>query len=464
MKRIHFSNRGQALIIFVFALIGLVGMTGLAVDGTHILAERRKAQNAADTAAMAGALAKVNGQKLYPGSSQWTNAACARTSSDCWTAVTLGALNRAQSNGYDNNGRAVAPGNTVSVYLPPISGPYSNCSSYSFDCKNFVQVVIETNVSTWFARVLGVPETHNRVEAVALARYEAEAGLYGGNALVILAPHNDSSGTQCNGAFKTTGNINITLNGGGAFVNSDNPTCAFVEAAGCVNWTMLPPGPGSPVVSVYGGSKYDSCSTPPPIAHASEQVQFPPDPLFPEPEECRLGYRAAWQDPAHGNAWHYYPGHYDDRAFPPERNAFLDPGVYCVDNLIKTTNQYDIQGDGVFLYVRPGGSFDFQGGHVRLTAPTVAPYKGYLLYVASTYRTWGDANCTINGDVAETLTGVIYAPNCNLTVNGGSGTLALYAQMVSYTLNLAGSAGLNFTYDANLMPRVPEKRWTGLYH
>ncbi|HEY5902706.1 MAG TPA: hypothetical protein VIU39_09135 [Anaerolineales bacterium] len=66
--------------------------------------------------------------------------------------------------------------------------------------------------------------------------------------------------------------------------------------------------------------------------------------------------------------------------------------------------------------------------------------------------------------MAQTLTGVIYAPNCNMTVNGGSGTLALYAQMVSYTLSLSGGAGLNFTYDANLMPRVPEKRWTGLYH
>ena len=87
MKRIHFSNRGQALIIFVFALIGLVGMTGLAVDGTHILAERRRAQNAADTAAMAGALAKVNGQKDHPSDPSWKNDACARASSNCQVAA-----------------------------------------------------------------------------------------------------------------------------------------------------------------------------------------------------------------------------------------------------------------------------------------------------------------------------------------------------------------------------------------
>ncbi len=48
------SERGQTMIIFVFAIVGLLAMVGLAVDGGTILLERRRMQNAADASARAG--------------------------------------------------------------------------------------------------------------------------------------------------------------------------------------------------------------------------------------------------------------------------------------------------------------------------------------------------------------------------------------------------------------------------
>jgi Flp pilus assembly protein TadG len=48
------SERGQTLVLFALALLGLVLMAGLVVDGGYALAQRRSAQNAADFAAMAG--------------------------------------------------------------------------------------------------------------------------------------------------------------------------------------------------------------------------------------------------------------------------------------------------------------------------------------------------------------------------------------------------------------------------
>ena len=59
MKNIK-SERGQALIIFALAAIGLFGIVGLAIDGSAKFSDRRHAQNAADTAALAAALAKAN--------------------------------------------------------------------------------------------------------------------------------------------------------------------------------------------------------------------------------------------------------------------------------------------------------------------------------------------------------------------------------------------------------------------
>src|SRR5512135_2868091 len=53
-------ERGQALVLIALALFGLLGLTALAVDGSHVYAQLRQAQNAADTAAFAAAIARVN--------------------------------------------------------------------------------------------------------------------------------------------------------------------------------------------------------------------------------------------------------------------------------------------------------------------------------------------------------------------------------------------------------------------
>ena len=52
------QERGQALILIAFAAIGLFAFTALAIDGSRVFSDRRHAQNAADTAALAAALAK----------------------------------------------------------------------------------------------------------------------------------------------------------------------------------------------------------------------------------------------------------------------------------------------------------------------------------------------------------------------------------------------------------------------
>ena len=54
MKSIK-SERGQALVIFALAAIGLFGIVALAIDGSAKFSDRRHAQNAADTAAMTAA-------------------------------------------------------------------------------------------------------------------------------------------------------------------------------------------------------------------------------------------------------------------------------------------------------------------------------------------------------------------------------------------------------------------------
>src|SRR5512146_1645563 len=113
-RRPNRSQRGQALILIVFAIVGLVGITALAVDGGNAYADRRRAQNAADSTALAAALARIKGQ--------------------AWLSQ---AYLVARTNGYSNDGTT----NAVTISSPPTTGPYKGNLEY-------IQVQITSRVRT----------------------------------------------------------------------------------------------------------------------------------------------------------------------------------------------------------------------------------------------------------------------------------------------------------------------------
>lgn len=58
--RANSKERGQILFVFALALVAIVAMTGLVLDGGSTFVQRRDMQNAADAAAMAGAYDYAN--------------------------------------------------------------------------------------------------------------------------------------------------------------------------------------------------------------------------------------------------------------------------------------------------------------------------------------------------------------------------------------------------------------------
>ncbi|HEX9385101.1 MAG TPA: hypothetical protein VF918_02190, partial [Anaerolineales bacterium] len=111
---------------------------------------------------------------------------------------------------------------------------------------------------------------------------------------------------------------------------------------------------------------------------------------------------------------------------------------------------------GVFLYVKPGGSFTFNGGAtVQLwgitqaqvdSDSTLAPYKNFLIYLAPNYASGTPSTCTMNGNSADVFTGTIYAPYCNVTINGTSGSTGFQTQIIGYTVKFAGGANVILNY------------------
>jgi hypothetical protein len=60
------GEHGQALVVFVLALVAIIGMTGLVLDGGGAFAQRRVQQNVADLAAYAAATAFANSSGAVP--------------------------------------------------------------------------------------------------------------------------------------------------------------------------------------------------------------------------------------------------------------------------------------------------------------------------------------------------------------------------------------------------------------
>ncbi len=230
MGKIKRTQSGQAIIIMAFAMMGLFAMVGLAVDGGMAFSDRRAAQNAADAAATAGAVAKIDGAIQSPpltGSaltSYWKNAA--------WDS--------AFRNGYHDD---IV---NSEVYVYGCDEADSSCGYYAGK-PDYIQVIIETNVNTFFARVIGITQTHNRVEAIALADDDDSGPLYDGAGIISLS-------TQCESPdnFIVEGNSDVTVTGGSLYINTSNPACGFKcqTSAGTVTADIVTSG-GSSTISPY---------------------------------------------------------------------------------------------------------------------------------------------------------------------------------------------------------------------
>lgn len=456
MKTILRSERGQVLILVALAIIGLVGITGLAIDGSIILSDRRQAQNAADSASLAGALAYLRECQSTgcddPGETEVSNAE---------DLMELAALDRALENGYARDLLT----SDIDINRPPVGGPYAGDNEY-------LQVIIYSTVSSTFARVVGITELHNRVEAVALLQEEGWDGIFGGNALVILKP----TSSNCAGDFTYGGSAAVTLDGGGVLVNSDNNTCAF-QCAGGTNGTFNIINGGT--FSIVGDPGYtlDSCTggiNPSDIHSSAEPVPFPPELVLAEPPECSITPPTPTEvDP---DTVTLYPGFYD--RLPPQGLNYdtyiMESGNYCVSEVYKDGGNLSlITGSDVFIYIQNGGNFDITGGAVQIDAPgdPSNPYKGFLIYVdpgpvdplTGTYS-GAPANCKITGNGLHKFTGAIYAPYCSMTLNGDSGPEGIRAQIISYELKVNGTNTLYFLYQEEEMPQEYIPPATGIAH
>lgn len=436
-SKILVKEHGQALVLIAIAAIVLFGFMALAIDGSAKFSDRRNAQNAADTAALAAALAKVNAQTSGLSDSPATCPPSSGSPSAVCAALLTAGLDRASSNNYNND----LVTNMVEVYSPPVSGYYSGNTAY-------VQVIITSHVKTYFAKVLGFSETVNTVQAVALTKQGGP--LFNGASVVSLDP----SPTCGNGSVKVSGSGTVTLNGGGLFVNS-SVSCGFKEP-NCTNFAINGAGissAGSPIDLHACHGTTISTST------SASQFSIPDDIFIPDKPSVCSTHTPLGSYSKSGNNVTVNPGYYT--SFPPiTKNSYIitmTAGVYCIDGSVHWTNGSfaSLTGSNITFYITAGNEFDMSGGVLNLSAPTSGTYSGYLIILDGNKNSI--QTCSINGGADGTVTGTIFSPFCNITINGSSGTNSFSAQVIGYDVTLNGDNTLNLTYDPGKNGKNPRR-------
>jgi hypothetical protein len=421
------SEKGQALILLVFAAVALLGFTALAIDGGMVYADRRHAQNAADAASLAGGgVAALHMENTYV---VWEDFDCDDYRvQDAMDAAKAAAISRAGSNDYG-----------IDTDVDDKNGVITECVD-DYDNGSYIDKYID--IHTFITRQTRAAFVHfvfkgpliNSVDAV--TRIRPNTTMAFGNAIFSTSDlcENNEGGVTFDGG----GGGSIHVNGGGIFSNS------------CIDAN------GGPDVSVSNGT----------IGYVTEYEDPSSGSFSPEPKQgsVRMPKIGPQTDPdcsrvpissvPGGNDVTLDPGRYDRIRLTGGGNLTLNPGLYCVSNEF-TANNGTLEGFGVTIYMT-GGDFNVSGNvEVRLSAPPstcpaatpdICPpaIPGMLIYMAR-----GNAGVvTLQGNSESHYTGTVYVPSGTLDVGGGSSTMpTINTQLVGDTVKIHG----NVTIDINFV-------------
>ncbi len=405
------TERGQAIILVVLGIVALIGLTALAIDAGNAFSDRRNAQNAADTAAFAAVLEKIEDTPSSDGDGiTWSGAGLARAS----------------SNGYTNDGVH----NTVAVNNPPIAGCNGTNGLYAGNTE-YYQVIIRSNVDTFFAPIVGIDQLHNCVEAIAHFKPGVYTSLALGNAIAAVS---------CTGkdTIIASGSTTVTLIGSGAFSNSTNAEALFVQKLANL---VTPEDKGlqsvGGIAAPYG--------YPSPITTGLQQFPCPlPSYMLPS-YTCNYNYNDFPPSDTDANVTITGSG--------SNTMATLHAGVYCISgSFSKTGMRNTTEGIGGVTFVMLNQGFNWNGNvDILINAPTSGSTKGLLIYLPYS----NSSTITFNGTAGLNISGSVYAPASTINLTGDFGNSAILSQWVGAKIDMSGNLKATIQFDAGLNYEFP---------
>ena len=389
------SESGVVFVIFALALIVLMGMVALGIDGSRLYNERRQAQNAADHAAIAASFASCIGADA--------------------AASEAAGLASAATNGYNNDGV------TNDVVITAIGA----AGNHEFEAR------VDTTISATFGAVIGSATMDTGADAVAMA-----TGCNTGpehNAIFAGGDNCTNSGSP---GVDVSGSNNLVY--GGVHSNTDarvgGGSNTFVEAG-------LPEDPFTYVGSLAGGSTgngnvYDT-GYPQDVGSAS------------------LGWPSGWAPSDLDSAMLTA---YRDLAIANGTNRTNKITSINKDGVWYTTHTdgMDISASAGYdvVLVAPNGPIKISASSVEFN-PYVhpdLPRQGILMISGKTYS--GTEKCdkytiAVSGSSSD-WNGIMWAPGGLIEMSGSSNT-AVKGSLIGWAVRLNGS-DLVIRFDNDLFP------------
>jgi hypothetical protein len=380
------GEAGQALALVALGMVVLLGFVGLGVDVGQLRYMKRRAQSAADSAAIAGA------QELLFGD------------------VSSASKANSVTNGFSDG----AGGATVTVNNPPLSGPHTGNSLY-------VEVIVSENQPTFFMKILGVSSATVAGRAVATQT--------SGPACIFALSPTATNAILINGTQTITAHCGSMDDSSASQALLNNGTNTFSTTGNAVTGGYLNNGTGSISPTPTTGV--------PPIS----------DPLsyLVQPTVGSCNHSTQVIDNGSNQTFTASPGVYCGGILLNGTNDILSfsPGLYIINGGNFTVNGTStVTGNGVTFYITGGASVTLNGTSTyTLSAPTSGTYPTILFFQNRS----DSSNATINGTNTSTFTGALYFSDAQLTYNG-SGPLTAYSILVANTLVFNGASTINDNY------------------
>jgi Tfp pilus assembly protein PilX len=430
------SERGQAIVLIVLAMIVLLGFTALAVDGSMVYSDRRMVQNAADASALAGgatAAQQLENAGIDVGT--WTASPpnCDGNVAAAASAGRTAAANRALDNDFNIPANGITEGlggvettcGQENITVPLVTGGSSTVFTEKFmDLKTS----ITNRTDTAFAQVLFPNGLENTVQAT--TRIRPRQSLAYGYAILALNPSpckGNVFGVIYNGLGGNSNNLTVTDGGiwsNGCMVVNGNPRIT-VQNAGV--WYFF----------TENNSDLDDIVFDPATRQAEQVVnnnayRVPASTYDIVPPDCS----------GHEVSADYIINYYR------QNNTPLPAGLYCVNENLRINAGDRVEGYGVTLVLN--GELRINGdATVRLTAPTrnyVGPaIPGLLIYAPRT----NPGPFIINGGSDHQYVGTILAPGARITFNGDAMTEAFHSQIIGWDVTIGGSSSTHVVFNSN---------------
>ena len=394
------TEKGQALILVAIAAVALFAFAALAIDGSRAYSDKRHAQNAADTAVLAGALAYTRASDVDKSIPTMID-----------SIIVNEAQSRATSNDYDNDGIS------NEVIVTAIDVPHGECPG-NVDGKD-ITVKIVSHVKTTFARILGREQVTNAVIATSRACGLYWAPWFNGDAIVGLNPNT----SQCAFDSGTSASAKWKIKGSGLFSNG----CAYSKNNASVTFV------DGDCASAVGVASNFACSQ---SNQTARKVKYPEDVLKNMPP-----------NPCDGTAG-------DVGLPPPASGSTFTNGIYCISNMDAYDSMNIVLNNATLYVTDTDFNLKFAGGGGFSGTPTSSgDFEDYYMVVAyelDPCEDFNDHNAQIiqfRGNGSGTFSGTILAPSACLDLRGNGEANGIHTQIIGYNVSSNGTADIYVNYE-----------------